>query len=379
MSMLTQREQVQASEILGLSNDDSSLPNSTYFAYAHSLNVTTSGCVTRGGFKRNFMMLFKPLLGAFFAAVTVAVSAQSVVLDPNECKPERIKQPTVVGMSVQGELSGFDPCHASVSFKVPTGSKKPPLVIAVHGGGGRVDAETITNAFYANGMATLIFDAYKHNSVPPRTGNAYRQMMLYKVALQAYQWALTRPEVDVERIFFYGISNGASVVINLASVVDPRHVRGVFSEAPTPVGIGYPWEIQVPVLIAFGKEDDLGARVGQRRWMISDPCSFTVKSFDAPRGTADLCSQSNPSGTMLTTLQWAEKVKTNNKSKLEIRYFDGVAHGAFLGPLKIQTAQQFAASRGFQMPPDMGWSEGGTPAGQQALLSAAMNFFGVAR
>lgn len=327
-------------------------------------------------------MIVKLVLWFFLAAATLAASAQSIVLDPSQCRPEVIKKPTVVGMALQGELSGFDPCHTSVSFKVPRameGSPKPPLVIAVHGGGGRKDAETITNAFYANGMATLIFDAYQHNSVPPRMGNAYRQMMLYKVAIQAYQWALTRPEVDVERIYFYGISNGASVVINLASVLDPKHVRGVFSEAPTPVGIGYPWEIQVPVLIAFGVEDDLGARVGQRRWMISDPCRFAIKSPDAPIGTADQCSQSSPSGTMLTTLQWAEKVKTTNSSKLEIQYFDGVAHGAFLGPLKIQNAQQFAASKGFQMPADIGWSEGGTPAGQQVLLSAALTFFEVAR
>lgn len=328
------------------------------------------------------MMIFKPAIGLIFAAATMSASADSLVIAADQCRPQVIKRPAVVGMAVQGELSGFDPCHASVAFKVPTvinGSQKPPLVIAVHGGGGRADAETITNAFYANGMATLIFDAYKLNGVPPRMGNAYRQMMIYKVAFQAYQWALTRPEVDIERIFFYGISNGASVVINLAAVVDPKHVQGVLSEAPTPVGIGYPWEIQVPVLIAFGKEDDLGARVGQRRWMISDPCRFTVKSSDAPSGTADLCSQSNPSGTMLTTLQWAEKVKTSDKSKLEIQYFDGVAHGAFLGPLKIQTAQQAAASRGSQMPADMGWSEGGSPAGQQAVLSVALKFFGVSK
>jgi hypothetical protein len=167
------------------------------------------------------------------------------------------------------------------------------------------------------------------------------------------------------------------VVLNLASVVDPKHVQGVFSEAPTPVGMGYPWQIQVPVLIAFGKEDDLGARVGQRRWMISDPCRFTLKIAEAPSGTSDNCSQANPSGTMLTTLQWAEKVQTQHNAKLEIQYFDEVAHGAFLGPLKVQTAQQFGASKGFQMPADMGWSEGGTPAGQQALLRSALQFFGV--
>lgn len=327
------------------------------------------------------MEFFKALL-LFVISGAFSASAQSVQIDAKQCKPDVIKRPTVVGMVVQGELSGFDPCHNSVSFKIPSAiasSKKPPLLIAVHGGGGRADAEAITDAFFENGMATLIFDAYKHNGVPPRTGNAYRQMMLYKVALQAYQWVLTREDVDVQRIYFYGISNGASVVINLASVVDPKHVKGVFSEAPTPVGIGYPWEIQVPVLIAFGKEDDLAARVGQRRWMISDPCRFNVKSSEVPSGTADQCSQTSSSGTMMTTLQWADKVKVKNDSKLEIHYFDEVAHGAFIGPLKVQTAQQFAASRGFQMPADMGWSEGGTPAGKKALLNAALKFFGVSK
>lgn len=327
------------------------------------------------------MEIFKALL-LFVISGAFSASAQSVQIGAKQCKPDVIKRPTVVGMVVQGELSGFDPCHNSVSFKIPSAiasSNKPPLLIAVHGGAGRADAEAITDSFFENGMATLIFDAYKHNGVPPRTGNAYRQMMLYKVALQAYQWVLTREDVDVQRIYFYGISNGASVVINLASVVDPKHVKGVFSEAPTPVGMGYPWEIQVPVFIAFGKEDDLAARVGQRRWTISDPCRFNVKNSDVPSGTSDQCSQSSSSGTMMTTLQWADKVKVKNDSNLEIHYFDEVAHGAFIGPLKVQTAQQFAASRGFQMPADMGWSEGGTPAGKKALLNAALKFFGVSK
>ena len=82
---------------------------------------------------------------------------------------------------------------------------------------------------------------------------------------------------------------------------------------------------------------------------------------------------------MLTTIQWAEKVKSKHNAKLQIQYFDDVAHGAFLGPLKIQTAQQFAVSKGFQMPANIGWSEGGTPVGQQALLRAALQFFGVAQ
>jgi hypothetical protein len=183
--------------------------------------------------------------------------------------------------------------------------------------------------------------------------------------------------IDPRRIYLYGISNGASVVLNLAAELNPTHLKGVFSEAPTPVGIGYPWVLRVPVMIAFGREDDLGARLGQKRWMISDPCRFTIELSSAPPGTAQNCSDSQPQGRMLTTLEWAEKVKLEPGASFDLQYFEGVAHGAFLGPLKLQTAQQFASSRGFQMPADIGWSEGGTPQGQGALLAAALQFFGV--
>ena len=142
------------------------------------------------------MLLLRVLIGFVWFSSALSVGAQAVAMEADQCRPQALQSPTVVGMAVHGELSGFDPCHLSVSFKIPTATQqgqKPPLLIAVHGGGGRPDAEAITQAFFANGMATLIFDAYQHNGVPPRMGNAYRQMMLYKVALQAYQWALTRP------------------------------------------------------------------------------------------------------------------------------------------------------------------------------------------
>ena len=42
MSMLTQREQGQAAEILGPSTPDSTLPSSTYFAYAHLVSMTAT-------------------------------------------------------------------------------------------------------------------------------------------------------------------------------------------------------------------------------------------------------------------------------------------------------------------------------------------------
>ena len=77
------------------------------------------------------------------------------------------------------------------------------------------------------------------NGIPlGRIGNAYRQMMILKTTYAAYEWTLTRKDVDTSKIYFYGISNGASVVINIAGMVDSKHVRGVIAEAPTTTGIG---------------------------------------------------------------------------------------------------------------------------------------------
>lgn len=45
MSMLTQREQGQAPEILGPSIAFSSLPSPAFFAYAHRVSMATLGCV----------------------------------------------------------------------------------------------------------------------------------------------------------------------------------------------------------------------------------------------------------------------------------------------------------------------------------------------
>ena len=104
------------------------------------------------------------------------------------------------------------------------------------------------------------------NSIPlGRIGNAYRQMILLKTSYAAYEWVLNRSEIDNSKIFFYGISNGASIVLNLAGMVDPLHVRAVISEAPNPIGIGYPNAVKIPVQIIFGKLDDLSARVCKKK------------------------------------------------------------------------------------------------------------------
>ena len=309
---------------------------------------------------------------------TALLESKTVVaIEAADCRSSNLRKPSVSGMEVAGDLSGFDPCHPSVELNMPAGRKDAPLIIAVHGGGGRHDAQSITNAFAKEGYSTLIFDAYRHNGVPPRLSNAARQKMIYRIAKQAYEWVLEQKYISPNTIYLYGISNGASVVLNLATVVDPQRVKGVISEAPTPVGIGYPWSIRVPTLIVFGNEDDLGAPIGQRRWMISSPCRFASVSPDAPKGTTEECSVERPSGRMLSTMEWLEKVRREDGATIDVEFFDGVAHGAFLGELRKETFSQYSARGGLLKNTstiDFGWSQGATEEGRQKVFTKMVEF-----
>ncbi len=318
--------------------------------------------------------------GCLLALLTLGLGPWDNAVAEPTCRPEVIRQPTQRGLWVDGETSGFDPCHASVQWRVPAGTGPFPVVLSIHGGGGRKDAQAITDAFHAAGYATLIFDAYAMNGFArtPRLANATRQAMLFKIGEQAIRWLQQRPDVDAQRLFLYGISNGASVVLNLAALPAPHRVQAVFSEAPTPVGMGLPDVLRSPVRVAFGQEDDLGAPVGKKRWEIAENCRVVVKAPGAPPGTADRCSQSQGSGTMLTALEWAKQLKLEDRGALDVAYFPGVAHGAFLGPLRQQTWAEFLQSKGAPTQPFMariGWSEGATEAGRQALLQSALLFY----
>lgn len=248
--------------------------------------------------------------------------------------------------SIKGSLGKFDPCHASVKFRVPEGKTRPPLMISVHGGGGINDVINSDQAFYDKGMATLIFDAYTMQGLPSKPSlfygrsmtNESRQRMIFATALHAYKWAITRSDIDTNRIYIFGISNGAAVVANLAAVVDPSHVKGIISEGVTPIGMGLPNEIKVPMLLAFGRLDDFGnTNPTGRRWDLSGPCRFNRKIDTAPPGSTDTCSFSVGGGDIPTPLDW---VKTVNKNNVELRveYFEDMAHSAFFGPLRIRRA-----------------------------------------
>ncbi len=268
----------------------------------------------------------------------------------SDCRPEARGQMQLVVLrgnfhTVQGQPGGFDPCEASVRYRVPAGGQAP-LMISVHGGGGIADVRASDEAFHAAGMATLVFDAYAMQGLPGRTSlfwarsvsNEARQRMIYATALAAYDWARQRQDIDARQIYLFGVSNGAAVVANLAAVVDPTHVRGVIAEGITPIGLGLPDRIRVPVQLVFGRLDDFGSPdPAMLRWQLSDDCRLNVRVPRVPEGSAWRCNASTPGQRIPTALQWAQTVRDHG-GRIEVVTIEDMAHNAYFGPLRQQRA-----------------------------------------
>jgi dienelactone hydrolase len=250
---------------------------------------------------------------------------------------------------VVGTLAEFDPCHKSVELSMPGwfSSKlgdRPPLVIVVHGGGGPGSAEQeMVRQLNLRGIATLLYDAYEMNGFQYRgsslflTGmtNESRQRMIFKVTLGAFRWATQLARIDASRIFIHGVSNGGSVALNMAAVVEPQHVKAIFAEGSSPTGIGMPDKIKVPLKLVFGKLDNYGGK-SEDDWMYTrtDPCSFNQVSELAAPGTAARCSKSaNPLAMTISPQEWGEQLRTA-RQPVEFWFYDDAAHGILAGPIR---------------------------------------------
>ncbi len=250
--------------------------------------------------------------------------------------------------TVRGNLAEFDPCHRSVQLSMPGffGDKladKPPLMIIAHGGNGPGSAEQeMVKRMNARGVATLLFDAYEMNGFQYRgtslflTGatNESRQRMIFKATWGAYNWILKNPQVDTSRLYVHGLSNGGSVALNMAGVVDPAHVRMVFSEGVPSAGIGMPDKIKVPLKMVFGKIDNYGGKT-EDDWMHlrTDPCVVNQAAESAAQGTANRCSRwANPNTQGLSPFQWGEQLRAEGQP-LEFWFYEGAAHGLLAGPI----------------------------------------------
>jgi dienelactone hydrolase len=249
---------------------------------------------------------------------------------------------------VDGPLAEFDPCHRSAQLSLPGMfasklAEKPPLMIIAHGGNGPGAAEQeMVRRMNAQGVATLLYDAYEMNGFRYRgttlfltgTTNESRQRMIFKATLGAYQWARQHRGIDTSRIFIHGLSNGGSVALNMAAVVDPEHVKAVFAEGPSPTGIGMPDAIKVPLKLVFGKIDNYGGKT-EDDWMYTrtDPCAFNQASPLAAPGTAQRCSATaNPSDMTISPKTWGEQLRSAGHP-VEFWFYDNAAHGLLAGPI----------------------------------------------
>ena len=248
--------------------------------------------------------------------------------------------------TVSGRMGGFDPCEAKVKFRIPPGASQPPLIISVHGGGGINDVLKSDDAFFQHGMATLVFDAYAMQGLTGRQSlfwarsvtNEARQRMIYTTAMAAYRWATQRTDIDSKRIYLFGISNGAAVVANMAGAVDPAHVKGVIAEGITPIGLGLPDEIKVPVQLVFGKLDDFGnSDLKGHRWTLTDDCRLNIRFAPVPAGSSAYCNQTTPGRRIPTALEWSTAVQKRG-GQVEVVYVENMAHNAYFGPLLRRTA-----------------------------------------
>lgn len=321
--------------------------------------------------------LVKPLAGLLLMCCSYAAQAETPAI---ECMANARGQISLLEIrpgffSVKGRMGSFDPCEPQVKFRLPPGQGKPALMISVHGGGGISDVLRSDQAFYELGMATLVFDAYAMQGLTGRSSlfwarsvtNEARQRMLFATALGAYQWAIQRHDIDVNRIYLFGISNGAAVVANLAALVDSRHVKGVIAEGVTPVGIGLPDEIRVPLLLAFGRLDDYGnPKPDGRRWDLSGDCRMNVQIEGAPPGSAQRCNSNNPGVPIPSAMEWVKTLK-KPQDGLEIEYFDDMAHSAFFGPL-VQRRATWGSGE------TLGASLGATEAARQKFLQRMVDF-----
>ncbi len=243
---------------------------------------------------------------------------------------------------LKGKALNFDPCHSSVKFKVPTSNTKPPLFIFVHGAGGFHDNMRAFNLFYENGFAVLGYDAFEPNGISKNMnssiGNSQRQEMIFAATVGAVEWALKQKDIDAKRIYLYGISNGATVVVNLAAMYDKNKIKAVFSEAPAHAGMGMPDDIKAPLVLIFGKEDTYGTPVNNTglRWLHNGPCRLNVYIPEAPKGNSFNCNiNSSPHMSGESHLAWYEKQKSKKKD-IQMWLYDDAAHGIFNGELRQQ-------------------------------------------
>ena len=148
------------------------------------------------------------IIGVF---ISVFFSKNLTAAEPLECLKDA-KAPEVIQnekgfYTLKGKPLNFDPCHSSVSFKVPSSNTKLPLFIFVHGAGGFHDNMRAFNLFYESGFAVLGYDAFEPNGISKNmkssVTNSQRQEMIFAATVGAIEWALKQKDIDNKKIYLY--------------------------------------------------------------------------------------------------------------------------------------------------------------------------------
>jgi len=273
-----------------------------------------------------------------------------------DCNPSQSATFSLSGAgyyNLTSKPAAFDPCNNSVIFKVHE-NKLSPLIIGVHGAGGRRDTEDLINFFFSKGFATLVFDAFDINGVTNyrkeilKYGNNTRQEMIYPVARGAVEWAIKQKGIDKSKIYIYGLSNGATVVANLAAIFNHQDIKLIISEAPTHAGMGMPDNPLVPLLLVFGKLDNYGSpKEDGWRWSYNGPCFLNIVLKEAPQGNTKECNKNanaNLNGQSL--IDWANHQK-NNGNNITVWFYENAAHGIYTKDLDLKFRSHPTNNTGF--------------------------------
>lgn len=290
---------------------------------------------------------FSRLIAACLMALATSL-AQSETCNPPPVGVAELREVSPGMYGVAGPLADFDPCNSSVDLNIPWGAEKPPLIIISHGGSGiSLNEKNAAAAFRKLGFATLIYSTYEMNGLyrdwkfwATNVTLGARQRMNFKTTLGAYKWAIQNTKIDSSQIYFYGNSNGAATVVNIAAVVDPSHVKGVFPEGLTGAGLGLPNNLNVPVRLIYGLLDNYGGRSAEDwRWLIQEKCRANIPPNPSlyPKGNSQNCNfDVNPDQLTQKPIDWFYEQKKKG-ANIDIWWIDNAAHGMFQGPLSKAT------------------------------------------
>jgi fermentation-respiration switch protein FrsA (DUF1100 family) len=175
-----------------------------------------------------------------------------------------------------------DGIHLGGWFMPAQGGRPAPAVLVCNGNGGnRALRAPLATALSRAGLSVLLFDYRGYGGNPGRPS----EDGLAADARAAQAWLAARPEVDPDRIAYFGESLGAAVALRLAVERPPAALilRSPFTSLTDVGRLHYPWlpvkwllsdrygsaarvaQLSVPLLVIAGERDQIVPSALSRR------------------------------------------------------------------------------------------------------------------